>query len=234
MQNTYRVNLNGTVHQLTTLPDMLFPYPTESFTERANWWNHDFLQLPQANLIVNPVPSYLTISSADRNRLKYPSTSQFTIKLVDDDPGQPNGVSGQSYRNIQSVKLLSSVIPNKNNVLDEAYLLLEIRELEGMYDACTRPSQEAFSKLYYQNMPGQRSFLRMDRGIGDPLTRMFWPTPKALLNTVSVAFRKYDGSLFDFGPDTGPEIDPTVQTNITLEIRTYIPDAKAALGHRNI
>lgn len=233
MENSYKMSIDGRLGKMS-IPDILFPYPTETFTERANWWNHDFLQLPQANLIVNPVPHYLTISSADRNRQKYPSTSQFTIKLIDDEPGQPNGVPGQSYRNVQSVKLLSSIIPNKNNVLSHPYLLLEIKELEGMYDACTLPSQNAFSKLYYQNMAGQKQFLRLDRGVGDPLTRVFWPTPKAVINTISVSFKTYDGNLFDFGPDNGPDIDPSVQTSITLEIRNYVPDTKNAIGNRNI
>lgn len=193
-----------------------------------------FLQLPQSNLIINPVPAYITLNSEDRNRLKWPKTSEFQIKFVESDPGQPNGAAGVVYKNVYSIKLLSCVVPNRNNVLDEAYLLLEIPELEGMYDAASLPSQKAFCKLYFQRAPGPSTFLRLDRGIGDPLTLVYWPTPKAKIDKLTVIFRRYDGTVFDFGSDTGPNPNPNFQTTVTFEIRNYVTDVKKAIGSRNV
>ena len=178
------------------------------------------LPLPQSNLVQNPVPFYVTMNSADRDRLKYPSTSEYQIFF-------------NRYKNIQSVKLLSCVIPNTGNVLNEPYLLLEIKEFEGMYDAASIASSRAFSKLYFHQPSGSEDFLRLDRGVGDPLTLVFWPDTKASIDRLTVAFRLYDGTVFNFGDDTGNVINPLLQTNITLEIRSLVPDCKTALGHRN-
>jgi hypothetical protein len=211
-----------------------FPYalPPVFGTPVELWSSDAWFQLPQANLIVNPKSDYLTLNSADRNRAKWPSTSNFCIKLIDDEPGQPNGVVGKRYRNVQSVKLLSAVVPNTNDVLDEPYLLLQINEIEGMYDAASRPSQNAFTKLYFK--PSFGKFLRLDKGVGDPLTRVYWPTPKAIIDRFTVSVRTYDGEVFDFGTDDDAQINPELQTTFTLEIKDYVPDTKSALGHRNI
>lgn len=240
-ENSYRAIVDSNSQQFQGLEqvhgfDSLgpFPYSLPPDPRRpAELWGEDaWFQLPQANLIVNPKSDYVTINSADRDRKKWPSTSDFCIKLIDDEPGQPNGVVGKRYRNIQSVKLLSAVVPNTNNVMDEPYLLLQINEVEGMYDAASRPSQNAFTKLYFK--PGLGKFLRLDRGVGDPLTRVYWPTPKATIDRFTVSFRTYDGDVFDFGADDGVQLNPDVQTSITLEIKDYVPDTKTALGHRNI
>lgn len=238
-ENNYRPVIDGNqqleqVHGFGFAAAGPFPYALPPNPGRpAELWSSDaWLQLPQANLVVNPKPDYITINSADRNRAKWPSTSNFCIKLIDDEPGQPNGVLGKRYRNIQSVKLLSASIPNVNGVLDEPYLLLQINEVEGMYDAPTRPQQNAFTKLYFK--PALGKFLRMDKGVGDPLTRVYWPTPKATIDRFTVSFRTYDGDVFDFGADDGEELNPDLQTSITLEMRDYVPDSKSALGHRNI
>lgn len=240
-ENTYRAIVDSSqcylgldqVHGFNALgpfPYALHPDPAQP----ARLWSTPsaWFQLPQANLIVNPKSDYVSINSADRNRVKWPSTSDFCIKLIDDEPGQPNGVVGKRYRNVQSVKLLSAVVPNTNNVLDEPYLLLQIKEIEGMYDAATRPSQNAFTKLYFNQSPGK--FLRLDKGVGDPITKVYWPTPKATIDRFTVSIRTYDGDVFDFGTDDGADPNPELQTTFTLEIKDYIPDSKAALGHRNI
>lgn len=217
--------------------DFPFAYPQELFRPVYQSWDsavgNQFAQLPQSNLVVNPVPDYITLSSADRDRKKYPSTSEYTIKLIDDAPGQPNGVPGVQYKNVESVKLLSAAVPNTNNVMDEPYLLLEIKELTGNYDSASRVCQDAFTKLIFQRVT-LSDFLRLDKGVGDPLTRVFWPTPLACIDRLSLAFRTYDGELFDFGTDDGPQPDPKLQTSVTLEIRTVVPNVKAALGNRNV
>lgn len=218
---------------LNTLGSLPYALPSPNQRVPAKLWSEDaWLQAPQSNLIINPIPDYVTINSADRDRAKWPSTSNYCIKLTDDEPGQPNGVIGKRYRNIQSVKLLSATVPNIPTALEEPYLLLQIDEVDGMYDAASRASQNAFTKLYFKPTLGK--FLRIDKGVGDPLQRVYWPTPKASIDRLTISIRTYDGDVFDFGADDGVTLDPDVQTSITLEIRTYVPDAASAIGHRNI
>ena len=184
----------------------------------------DFIVPPPQALIKDPRDAYITVNSLDRNRTEWPSSSYFRTSLV-------NSLY-RGHKNIHSIKLLSAVIPKTNNVLDEPYLLLQLDEIDGSYDAVTKPSQLAFTKIYFQ--PALGKFLRLDKGVGDPLTHIFWPTPKASLDDLTISIRKYNGEVFDFGEDNGPQPNPELQTSFTFEITSWTPDAKQIIGHRNI
>jgi hypothetical protein len=195
-----------------------------------------FLQLPQTNLIVNPVPHYLTLDSRDRDRTTWRNTNQYKIPLVAPD-NKPSVMSPNvRYKNIYSVSLLSAVIPNLGGVLSEPYLLLQIDEIDDVYDAANPACARAFTKLYFKEVCPGSSYLRLDKGVGDPLTKIYWPAPRASLESITISFRHYDGTLFDFGPDALPPADPLPdrQTSITLELRTFVVDSGKAIGHRNI
>jgi hypothetical protein len=194
-----------------------------------------FLQLPQSNLIVNPVPSYLTIDSRDRDRTVWLNSNCYRIPLVSSDNTPHVKTPGKRYKNIYSISLLSAVIPKAMGVLDEPYLLMQIDEIDNMYDSANPACSRAFTKLYFKEVWPGGKYLRLDKGVGDPLTKIYWPAPRASLDSITISFRRYDGTLFDFGPDSSPPADPLSdrQTSITLEIRTFVTDAGKALGHRN-
>lgn len=195
-----------------------------------------FLQLPQQNLIINPVPVYLTIDSRDRDRVTWPQANHFQIPLASSRTDTRVKAVGERYKNIYSISLLSAVVPNMNNVLDEPYLLFQIDEIDKVYDSANPACARAFTKLYFKEVCPSSKYLRLDKGVGDPLTKIYWPAPKASLDRLTFSFRRFDGSLFAFGPDSAPPADPLTdrQTSVTLEIRTYVVDAGRALGHRNI
>lgn len=194
-----------------------------------------FLQLPQANLILNPVPFYISADSRDRNRDACPQTNNYRIPLVTSSTNPAVKSTGDRLKNIYSISLLSCVVPNTPGVFDQPYLLLQIDEIDGLYDAANAPTTRAMTKLYFREACAGSKFLRLDKGVGDPTTRIYWPAPRASLEQLTISFRNYDGTLFDFGADTTPPTAPNteLQTTITLEIRTFVPDADTALGHRN-
>ena len=191
-----------------------------------------FLQLPQSNLIVNPVPAYLTIDSRDRDRTAWKNSNYYRIPLVSADNKPHVKAPGKRYKNIYSISLLSAVVPKASGVLDEPYLLMQIDEISNVYDSANPACSRAFTKLYFKEVWPGGKYLRMDKGVGDPLTKIYWPAPRASLDSITISFRRYDGTLFDFGPDSMPPADPLSdrQTSITLEIRTFVVDAGKALG----
>jgi len=195
-----------------------------------------FFQLPQENLITNPVPFYLTVDSRDRDRRVWANSNEFRIPLVTSSQDLNVKAPNVRYKNIYSIGLLSCVVPNRGNVLAEPYLLLQIDEIDNVYDSANPPSAKAFTKLYFTEPCAGSSYLRLDKGVGDPLTKVYWPAPRSSLDQVTISFRRYDGSLFDFGADD-PLPDPPLedrQTSITLEIRNFVVDTGKAIGHRNV
>jgi hypothetical protein len=194
-----------------------------------------FYQQPQTNLIVNPVPAYLTIDSRDRDRRVWPNTNQYRIPLVSSDNDLNVKSPNVRYKNIYSISLLSCVIPNTIGVMFEPYLILQIDEIDRVYDSANVACARAFTKLYFKEVCMTSRFYRLDKGVGDPLTKIYWPAPRASLESITLSFRHPDGTLFDFGADA-PLPDPMLtdlQTTITLEIRTFVTDTGKAIGHRN-
>jgi len=195
-----------------------------------------FFQLPQQNLIINPAPIYLFIDSRDRDRARYPNPNRYRIPLVSSDTESNIHTSGIRYKNICSISLLSAVVPNTNNILDELYVVLQIDEIDPMYDASNPSCSKAFTKLHFQEVCAGSTFLRLDKGVGDPLTKVFYPKPLASLASLTISFRKHDGTLFNFGTDTSPPANPnqSLQNSLTFEIMTKVTDVTQAIGHRNI
>jgi hypothetical protein len=194
-----------------------------------------FYQQPQTNLIVNPVPAYLTLDSRDRDRKVWPNTNQYRIPLVASDNDLNVLSPNVRYKNIYSISLLSCVIPRIGGVMFEPYIILQIDEIDRVYDSANTACAKAFTKLYFKEVCPASKFYRLDKGVGDPLTKIYWPAPRASLESITLSFRHPDGTLFDFGPDA-PLPDPMIkdlQTTITLEIRTYVTDSGKAIGHRN-
>lgn len=194
-----------------------------------------YKQPAQDNLIVNPVPIYISLDSRDRDRAVWPQTNQYRVPLVTSSTNPSVKSTGDRIRNIYSISLLSCVVPNAPDVFDQPYLLLQIDEVEGIYDSANAPTTKAITKLYFRECFSGSKFLRLDKGVGDPTARVYWPAPKASLEQLTVSFRHYDGTLFDFGVDTVPPTDPNteLQTTLTLEVRTYVVDALDTIGHRN-
>lgn len=218
----YRVTLEQNILGQQRMSSYAYPYV---------YRDRPFAQLPQMNLILNPKPLYLHVDSTERNRDRYPNPAQYVFPLVDsnDDVDTP----GERYRNIYEISLISATIPNQSAVFDKPYLILQIDEIGGHYDAAGTQCRKAFSKLLFDNPGGK--FVRVDKGIGDPAIRVFYPKPLASLDRLSISIRNPDGTLFNFGTDTVPPQapNPDLQNSFTFQIVTKITDIDEAIGHRN-
>lgn len=194
-----------------------------------------FKQESQDNLIINPVPIYISVDSRDRDRTVWPQTNEYRVPLVSSSTNPNVKTTGDRIKNIYSIALLSCVVPNNPDIFDQPYLLLQIDEIKGIYDAANPTTTNALTKLYFRECYSGSKFLRLDKGVGDPSARVYWPAPKASLEQLTISFRHYDGTLFDFGADNTYPADPNteLQTTLTLEVRTYVVDSLDTIGHRN-
>ena len=195
-----------------------------------------FYQLPQKNLIDDPDPDYLSIDSHDRDRTKFPNPNEYTIPLVSSDTNGQGSVPGRRYKNVTSIELISAVIPNRANVLDEIYLILDIPEIEEeTYHASNHNLSKGFAKLLFCKCDGTLKWLRLDIDLSDPLHKIYYPKPKASLDKITIRLLKRDGTPFNFGTDNSlpADVNLDLQNSFTFKITEKVTDANI-LGQRNV
>lgn len=195
-----------------------------------------FYQLPQKNLITDPDPNFLSIDSQDRDRTKYPNPNDYTIPLVSSNTNGQGDVPGRRYKNIVEFELISAIIPNRANVMDEIYLILDIPELnDSTYDASNPHLRTGFAKLLFETVDGTSKWLRLDVDNSDPLRKVFYPSPKSSLDRVTIRILKRDGTPFNFGTDNTLPTEPNgdLQNSWTFRVIEKVVDA-TPIGHRNI
>lgn len=161
---------------------------------------------------------YITLDSSDRNRTLWPSSAQFRINLTSnityDDAPEDN-----SYEGVRRVEVIDVMFPNKNHVISEMYLYLCIPEIGGILDATNLTGGTALAKLIPTRLIGD--FVQVHFEVGMRPTKRF-DFDGLDISTVTIEFRKKDGTLFDFGTDTIPPSTPRLdlQTAVTLRIMT--------------
>lgn len=129
---------------------------------------------------------YLTISSKDRDISAYPSTSQFVLNL------------DQEFKNISRVELIQAIIPDKNSVTSEPYLLLNIKELENTIESNNKEISEAFTILQLNQAIVPGAFIQLMTQIHEHVI-LNYKTPKANVSKLTISITDADGSIFDFG-----------------------------------
>lgn len=149
--------------------------------------------------------NYLTVSSKSRDITNYSATNAFTINFP------------QAFRNVHSIQLVQAIIPDKNSVTSEPYLLLKIKELEGQYISLDRHVNDAFCMLKLPSAPVSGTFIKID-DFNTPIR--YFKTPMASLNRMSISITKEDGTLFDFGNDTPTPPNKTYQNTFIFKIVT--------------
>lgn len=162
--------------------------------------------------------SYLIVSSKDRDLFTYPNSSQFVIHL------------DKEYKNIKSVELIQAIVPDKNNVTAEPFLLLNINELENVMDSNNKQIYESFAILQIcpPTIPG--SFVQIDKRIFENVI-LNYKTPKASLSKMTVSITDCDGNLFNFG-GSGMS-DKAFQSVFVFKITTFDTNRKS-IGQRNV
>jgi len=140
----------------------------------------------EPNAVYDKNEHYLIVSSEDRDVSAYPSSSNFVLNL------------DKEYRNITCIELIQAIVPDKNNITSEPYLLLKINELENTMDSCNKQISESFAILQICNPTVAGTFLQMDKRIYENVI-LNYQIPKANLAKLSIKITDSQGNIFEFG-----------------------------------
>lgn len=149
---------------------------------------------------------FFFVNSAMRDRTQYPDPANFRINF------------NEAFRDVVSIELSAGTLPNAGNISGDAYLLLDIPELNHITGA---DGNKYFGILGLQFHPN-RDFFNLDKANTNDMPVTFKPI-KSRLDALTINIRHPDGSMVSFG-----EEDPLVasnfaqQLNFTFEIRTRV------------
>ena len=165
---------------------------------------------------------YVSISSKDRDRSVHPNVNSYTIEL-------PN-----EFKNIYSVELIQAIIPAKNNVDAEPYLLLNIGEISDVVLSNDKNISDSFAILQPNNPIKVGGFMQIDKRIHENTVK-YYKTPKANLSRMTIKILDSLGNVFNFGTDTLPpdDFDKTLQNTFIFKIIT-LEKRRKELDHRNV
>jgi len=164
-----------------------FQYSSNDYTNVFSNNSNQQLSIQQEpNTVYDKNEHYLVVSSEDRDVATYPSSSNFVLNL------------DQEYRNITCIELIQAIVPDKNSITSEPYLLLKINELENTMDSCNKQISESFAILQICNPPVPGTFLQMDKRIYENVI-LNYQIPKANLSKLTIKITDSQGNVFDFG-----------------------------------
>lgn len=173
----------------------------------------------EPNIEYETVTHYLVVSSRDRDVSVYPSVSQYTIHLQNE------------FKNITSMELIQAIIPDKNSVTSEPYLLLKIEELEEVMSSNDRNVSDAFAILQLAAPITTGGFIHVDKRIHENVVAYF-STPKSTLSKLTVKITDLNGTPFNFGNDSPPPLK-SLQNTFVFKIET-LEKKRSVLNHRNV
>lgn len=181
--------------------------------------NNQYSVEQEPNIEYDTTTHYLTISSRDRNFTTDPNVNHYTINF-------PN-----EFKNISSIELVQAIIPARNNVEAEPYLLLDIDELPDVMVSNDTYVSNAFAILQLAAPTTTSGFIQIDKRIHENTVKYF-KIPKAYLSKMTVSLRDCTGSLFDFGTDSAPP-QKELQNTFVFKIVT-MEKRRDTLRHRNV
>jgi hypothetical protein len=196
-RNERSADYNSTSNRLGSNYDRYNPNQLQEFNNQNFGRNNvqnvfestQFSVSQEPNMQYSQREYFLKVSSADRNVSIYPSSSNFVLDLP------------KEYKNVSSVELIQAIIPDKNNVTSEPYLLLTIDEFDKHpMDALDKPTSDAFALLLLTNPPlTPGSFISIDTKVHENTVLEYPTTPKAKLSKMTIKVTDSTGTVFDFG-----------------------------------
>jgi hypothetical protein len=165
---------------------------------------------------------FISISSKDRDRNVYPDVNNYCITLP------------QELKNILSVQLIQGIIPAKNNVEAEPYLLLDIDELEEVVISNDINISKSFAILQPSSPITTEGFIQIDKRIHENTVKIY-KTPRASLSKLTVSIKDCLGQKINFGTDTLLPIpmDKSLQNTFIFKVVT-LEKRRSDLHHRNV
>lgn len=182
-------------------------------------YNNQYSVTQEPDIEYDTTTHYLTISSRDRNFVADPNVNHYTINF-------PN-----EFKNISSIELVQAILPARNNVEAEPYLLLDIDELPDVMVSNDTHISNAFAILQLAAPTTTNGFIQIDKRIHENTVKYF-KIPKAYLSKMTVSLRDYTGALFDFGTDAAPP-QKELQNTFVFKIIT-MEKRRESLRHRNV
>lgn len=163
---------------------------------------------------------YLVVSSNDRNVVDYPNVNNYVINLQDE------------IKNITSIQLIQAIIPDKNDVTQEPFLLLKIQEMEDVMISNNRNISDAFAILQMASPVSSGHFIEIDTKIHENCVK-YYKTPKSSLSRLSISITDSSGNLFDFGADSPSPPNKSVQNLFVFKLKT-LETKRDSLNQRGV
>lgn len=129
---------------------------------------------------------YLVINSRSRDVAKYPLPNNYSVDL------------GKEYKNIHSMELIQAIVPDKNSVTSEPYLLLSIQEIRNVMHSPDSQVADSFAFLQMAPPTTTGGFIQIDKRVHEHV-KIIFDTPKSSLSRISIKITDSEGNLFDFG-----------------------------------
>ena len=169
--------------------------------------NKKFSVSAEPNVKYEEITHYLVVSSNDRNVIDYPNVNNYVINLQDE------------IKNITSIQLIQAIIPDKNNVTQEPFLLLKIAEMEDVMISNNRNISDAFAILQMASPVSSGFFIEIDTKIHENCVK-YYKTPKSSLSRLTISITDMNGTLFNFGADTPNPPQKELQNLFVFKITT--------------
>ena len=151
---------------------------------------------------------YILVNSKDRDTDAYPQPESYTVDLP------------TTFKNIESVRLVSGTIPDVNNVRDEPFLLLDVSQLNETYSKFYSTSGNlcAFDIIRFSDNRTSTKFNYIQPGLNN-----FYKPVLAKLRRLTIKIRDQNGALFSFGDDT--VFDTLRQNSFVFELTELVHNA---------
>lgn len=193
-------------------------YNSNDFDQVFSQQNNNLSTKQEPDMEYEKTERYLIVNSKDRDTVTYPSSSNFVVNL------------DQSYKNVCRVELIQAIIPDKNNVGSEPYLLLNIKELENTMDSNNKELFEAFSILQLNEPTIPGTFIQLLTRIHQHVV-LNYKTPKATLSKLTVSVTDSEGNLFNFGGNGN--ILKATQVLFVFKVTTF-DTSQRSISQRNV
>lgn len=180
--------------------------------------NKQFSVLQETNINYDNREDYLVINTGSRDADTYPNSCKFVLEI--DEP----------LKNVVKIELIQAIIPDRNNVQNQPYLLLKINELENVMLSNDKNISDSFAiiQLTAPTVPG--TFIQCDKRITE-MVKLSYRTPKAKLDKMTISLTDPLGTIFDFGANGST--DPAYQCTFVLKV-TSKEAARSQLNQRNV
>ena len=175
------------------------------------YFQENFIK-PEEEKIIEIVNIY----SGDRNRSIFQDPNSYTIKLMDS--------IGKNFKNVTNIRLISGVLPDKNNITHNPFLVLKINELESLgMTGSNNALMNGSAVLQFDTPVTAGYFLNLRTDVSVSSGHSSFSQPLAELSRLTISIVDVNNRLFNFGTDTGPLSPPDIslQHLFTFEI-SYI------------